>query len=138
MIPAVVSTILGLGGYRLAFMAGWPTPATSVWQRFGSCCSSMDLQRQAPLYSNHSSSHGMRREAGPPGVPWLGGILVSPLLQPFVWHALRFGLLSLWALQPPASLCAPHSQRALSGISNSILHGWSDLGPSRLNPLPPL
>ena len=36
----------------------------------------------------------MRREAGPPGVPWLGGILVFAMLQPFVWHALRFGLLA--------------------------------------------
>ena len=50
---------------------------------------------------------------------------------------------SLWAFKPlgttaPCVLCAPHSQRAFSGISNPILHGWSDLGPRRLNLLPPL
>jgi hypothetical protein len=55
----------------------------------------------------------MRREAGPPGVPWLGGILVFAMLQPFVWHALRFGLLSLWALQPPASF----AHRTLNALS---------------------
>ena len=75
----------GIGGVLLAFVAGLAHPSNLSMAALRqlllepglTTAETKTAKTRTKQWFNHSSSHGVRREAGPLGVPWPGGMQVS-------------------------------------------------------------